>query len=59
MPGWESVVGERLRSLRLNAVAESDLTEEFALHLEDKYRELRNSGATEERRLPRDHSTAA
>jgi predicted permease len=48
MPDWKSLVRERLRSLPLNAVAESDLTEEFALHLEDQYRELLDSGATEE-----------
>jgi predicted permease len=48
MPNWKSLVRERLRSLPLNAAAESDLTEEFALHLEDQYRELLNSGATEE-----------
>jgi predicted permease len=48
MPDWKSLVRERLRSLPLNAVAEADLTEEFALHLEDLYRELISSGATEE-----------
>lgn len=48
MPNWKSLVRERLRSLPLNTHAESDLTEEFALHLEGQYRELLNSGATEE-----------
>jgi predicted permease len=34
--------------LRLKASAESDLTEELAQHLEDRYRELRSGGASEE-----------
>ena len=48
MLDWKSLVREQLRPLRLDATAESDLTEELALHLEDQYRELRDSGATEE-----------
>lgn len=48
MPDWKNLVRERLKTLRLNAGAESGLTEELAQHLEDQYRELRAGGATEE-----------
>ncbi len=47
MPDWKSLVRERLKPLRLNATAESDLTEELAQHLEDQFRELRSGGASE------------
>ena len=48
MRDWKSVVQERIQALRLNAAAESDLSEELAQHLEDHYRELRSGGASEE-----------
>jgi predicted permease len=48
MPDWKHLVRERLKPLRLEATAESELTEELAEHLEDHYRELRSSGASEE-----------
>jgi predicted permease len=47
MPDWKKLVRERLSSLRLSAEAESDLVDEMAAHLEDRYRELRSSGAGE------------
>ncbi len=47
MPDWNRVVRERLKPLRLTPVAESDLTEELALHLEDRFRELCSGGASE------------
>ncbi len=47
MPDWNSVVRERLKPLRLTPMAESDLTEELALHLEDRFRELCSGGASE------------
>jgi predicted permease len=47
MPEWNRVVRERLTTLSLNATAESDLTDEVAQHLEDRYRELRSGGASE------------
>jgi predicted permease len=47
MPDWNSVVRERLKPLRLTPAAESDLAEEFALHLEDRFRELCSGGASE------------
>src|SRR4051812_9536662 len=48
MPDWKSIVRERLAALSLTAAAESDLTDELAQHLEDRYRELCSGGATEE-----------
>jgi hypothetical protein len=48
MPDWKNLVRERLAPLHLNASAELDFTEEFAQHLEDRYRELRSGGASEE-----------
>ncbi len=48
MPDWKSIVRARIAFLRLEGSAEEDLTEEFAQHLEDRYREYRSGGATEE-----------
>ena len=48
MPDWNSIVRQRIASLRLEAGAESDLADEFAQHLEDRYVELRTGGASEE-----------
>lgn len=47
MPDWRNLVRERLKPLRLTPAAESDLTEELAQHLDDRYRELRSCGAGE------------
>jgi predicted permease len=48
MPDWKHRVRERLASLRLTATTESDLTDELAQHLEDRFRELRSGGASED-----------
>lgn len=48
MPDWKRLVRDRLKPLRLEATAESDLTDELAQHLEDRYRELLSGGASEE-----------
>ena len=42
MPDWKSIVRDRIASLRLEGAAESDLTEEFSQHLEDRYGEFRS-----------------
>jgi len=47
MPDWKSLVRERLKPLRLKAAKESALSEEFAHHLEDNYRELLSGGTSE------------
>jgi predicted permease len=45
MPDWKKLVGSRLTALNLTAPAESDLAEEVAQHLEDRYRDLIAAGA--------------
>src|SRR5215472_3184101 len=47
MPDWKSLVRERLALLRMTAAAESNLGEEVAQHLEDRYRELCSGGTSE------------
>jgi hypothetical protein len=47
MPDWKSLIHSRIASLRLTPAAESDLTEELAQHLEDRYCELLQGGAEE------------
>jgi predicted permease len=47
MPDWKSLIQNRIASLRLTPVEESDLREELAQHLEDRYRELLQGGAEE------------
>jgi len=48
MPDWKKPVQRRLAELNLNAAAESDLAEELAQHLEDRYNELMRSGTAPE-----------
>ncbi len=48
MPDWKSIVRDRIAPLHLSSVAELDLTEELAQHLEDRYGEYRSGGASEE-----------
>jgi predicted permease len=48
MPDWKTIVQERIASLRLEGASEADLVEELARHLEDRYNELCNTGATHE-----------
>jgi predicted permease len=47
MPDWKIIVCARLKPLRLSATAESDLAEELAQHLDDRYSELIGDGASE------------
>jgi predicted permease len=44
MPDWNSLVRRRIAALHLAAPAESDLAEELAQHLEDRYRDLTAAG---------------
>src|SRR5215469_12472969 len=48
MPDWKAAIRERLASARLDAASETAMVEELAQHLEDRYQELRASGAPEE-----------
>ena len=48
MPDWRNIVRERLAPLSLKAGAETDLTEELAQHLEDRYRESLSGGGSED-----------
>jgi hypothetical protein len=48
MPEWREEVSRRLASLKLPPAREAESVEEVAQHLEDRYRELFASGATEE-----------
>ena len=45
MPDWRNAVRQRLAPLRLAPAAESDLVDEVAQHLEDRFRELCSGGA--------------
>ncbi|MGA8028557.1 MAG: ABC transporter permease [Bryobacteraceae bacterium] len=48
MPDWKNIVRERIVPLHMEATAESDLTEELAQHLEDRYGELLSGGESEQ-----------
>jgi predicted permease len=48
MPDWKAIVNQRLSGLHLQPAAERDLAEEFAQHLEDRYRDLVSGGSSEE-----------
>src|SRR5215472_14696567 len=47
MPDFRAVIRERLRSAGIAPLRETDIVEELALHLSDRYHSLRSSGATE------------
>ena len=44
MPDWKNLVRQRLAPLGLTTLAETDLVDEVAQHLEDLFRELRSGG---------------
>jgi predicted permease len=48
MPDWHKIVLDRIAPLGLAGVAESDLAEELAQHLEDRYQEYRSGGANDQ-----------
>jgi hypothetical protein len=48
MNDWRDVVRARLSELRLTGPAEAELTEELAQHLDDRYRDLKAGGASDE-----------
>ena len=48
MPDWKDAIRQRLGDLRLEPSRESEIVEELAQHLDDRYRELLAVGATPE-----------
>jgi predicted permease len=48
MPDWKPSLAERLARLRLRPVREREVIDELSQHLDDRYHELRASGATED-----------
>jgi putative ABC transport system permease protein len=48
MPEWKDEIKDRLASLNLDPAREAEIVEELAQHLNDRYAELRSSGATDE-----------
>jgi len=48
MPEWKDEIRQRLSNLKLAPTREAEIVEELAQHLEDRYSELRSSGATDE-----------
>lgn len=47
MPDWKAIVRERLTGLNLDGAREAEIVEELSQDLEDRYSELRGSGASE------------
>jgi predicted permease len=47
MPDWKRIVREHLASLKFSGARESDVVDELAEHLEDRYQELLASGIPE------------
>src|SRR5688572_29127059 len=47
MPDWRPEIRARLAELRLPPERETEIVEEVAQHLDDRYRELRSSGRTD------------
>jgi len=48
MPDWAARVRPRLSTLHLSPTREREIVEELSQHLEDRWRELRAGGASEE-----------
>jgi hypothetical protein len=51
MPDWRGIIRHRLAGLNIRPVDEIDVVEELAQHVEDRYAELRTSGADEDQAL--------
>ena len=48
MPDWKAEIRHRLEKLRLEPTRETEIVEELAQHLGDRYRDLRGGGAADE-----------
>src|SRR5580704_6544 len=46
MPDWKQIVRGRLREVKLDGARESEIVDELAQHLEDRYDALRTAGAS-------------
>ena len=47
MPDWKQDIRERLQGSKLDGARESEIVDELAQHLEDRYEALRSAGASE------------
>src|SRR5207247_7741998 len=47
MPDWKAEIRQRLAKLTLEPTRETEIVEELAQHLDDRYQELRAGGAME------------
>ena len=47
MPDWRAIVRERIEAAGLDPAREAEIVDEIAQHVEDRYRELVNSGVSE------------
>jgi predicted permease len=47
MPEWKQIIRERLQGSKLDGGRESEIVDELAQHLEDRYDALRSAGASE------------
>ena len=47
MPDWKPQIRKRIAKLNLAAPREAEIVEELSQHAEDRYRELRNGGASD------------
>jgi putative ABC transport system permease protein len=47
MPSWQPDLHALLAGLRLSPVREAEIVEELSQHLDDRYAELREAGATD------------
>jgi predicted permease len=56
MPDFRAVIRERLRAAGISPLRETEIVEELALHLSDRYDALRSSGATDAEALRAIHA---
>ena len=47
MPDWKQLVRSRLSNTQLEPASETDIVDELAQHLDDRYQALRSEGANE------------
>jgi len=48
MPDWNRIVRERLAGLKLEGASEAEIIDELAQHVEDRYRELLDTGVSDD-----------